>query len=85
MTTYISTSDQHLSVHAGGNIKRVDVIRTHAQKIKNEKYATVSKRNNGTNAYQVHVGKTCFAGSQVKMWVYTNLGEKKTTMRILLI
>jgi len=71
-----------LAVHKGGNITEQDrdTLWRNAKTLKHKKFSSVTKRNKQvgvsdggnimTKAYQLHFGKTCYPGKQVKNWVY---------------
>ena len=81
----ISTSSHLLAIHPGNNIgcDQIDVILRNAHNIKHSKYSSKTQRNKATAAYQVHLGKTTYPGSQVKKWFYVLDGKALTREELL--
>ena len=83
--THLSTDTQLLVLCPGNSITnaQVDVVRRNASLIKSQMYSNRTTRNDGTGAFQVHFGKTTFAGSHVKKWYYILDGNALSRQELL--
>ena len=75
--THIHNQTHKLIVHNGNTITpyQLRIVKRNAHLIKSPKYSSKTTRNDGTEAFQVHFGKTNFAGAQVEKWFYVLNGK----------
>ena len=83
--THVRTETQLLVTYEGNNITETqkNIIKRNARLIKHAKYSSKTTRNDGTEAFQVHFGKTNYAGSQVKKWYYVLNGNALSRQELL--